>query len=210
MRDNKDIEREKNELNAAKLVEFEATDVEKAFIDGYLTNGFNQVQAVLKAKPGISYQSAKTWGSEAMNRERVKLYLKKRQAILKQETNVDQVHILRELLSFAYSDVTAFIGLSHEELRELPPDIKRCIASIETNEKTYLNSDRKLVKEVSTKVKLVDKLKAIDMISKHINFYDADNKSKAGTIDLSSATSEQLNVIMDLVTQQEQQNRLKQ
>ena len=145
-----------------------------------------------------------------MNRERVKLYLKKRQAILKQETNVDQVHILRELLSFAYSDVTAFIGLSHEELRELPPDIKRCIASIETNEKTYLNSDRKLVKEVSTKVKLVDKLKAIDMISKHINFYDADNKSKAGTIDLSSATSEQLNVIMDLVTQQEQQNRLKQ
>lgn len=200
---------EKEQLNAAKLVEFNAKPLEKAFIDEYFSNGYNATRAALAVKPDLSNNSAETWARTALKRERVKLYLKEKQTILRHESNIEDVQVLKELLSFAYSDVTTFIGLTPEELRELPSDIRRCIHSMDTVTKSWLDPKTKqVVKEVTIKLKLVDKLKAIDMISKHINFYEADNRSKSGTIDLSKATNEQLNTVLDLINSQTQQNKL--
>lgn len=204
-------EEEKNALNAAKLVEFEAKPVEKAFVDEYFRNGYNATRAALAVKPDLSPNSGETWARSILKKERVKLYLKQKQAILRAESNIEQEQILKELLSFAYSDVTTFIGLTPEELKSLPSDIRRCIHSMDTTTKTWLDPKTKqVVKEVTVKLKLVDKLKAIDMISKHINFYEADNRSKSGTIDLSKATNEQLNTVLDLIKAQQETKQLHQ
>lgn len=194
----------KRRLNVAKLVEFECNPEEKAFIDAYMLNGYNKRRAALEVRPDLKLTGADAWANDVWNREPVRLYLKEKQAMLRQEANVSQYQVLKELLSYAYSDITTYIGLGPDELRELPPDVRRCIDSVDTTTKTYLNADKKLVKEVSVKIKLVNKLRAIDMISKHINFYEADNRSRSGTIDLTNATNDQLNAVLDLIKQQQQ------
>ena len=194
------------DLNAAKLVEFDAMEIEKRFVDEWFNNGYNATLAAVTIKD-IAHDKAAQWAYNTMQRERVKLYVKEKQAILRKETNTNQIQILKELLSFAYSDLTTFIGLGPDEIKQLPHEIRRCIQSMDTTTKSWLDPKTKaVVKEVTVKIKLVDKLKAIDMISKHIDFYEADNKSKSGTIDLSQATNEQLNVVLDLIKSQTNNN----
>ena len=135
-----------------------------------------------------------------MERPTVRSYMRLKQEVLTRETGVNHIRILNELLSFAYSDLTAYIGLTLEELRALPPGVRRCIQSIDVNEKSYLSPVTKgVVKEISTKIKLVSKMAALDSISKHIDFHNADNVSKSGAVDLTKASNEQLNVVLELI-----------
>ena len=185
------------------LINYYLPEKEKSLVDAYFNNGFNKVLAAKEVRPELDYTSASTWANRAFKDLRVKDYIREKQAVLRQETNIENVQILQELLIFAYSDVTTFIGLGPDDIKALPPEVRRCIASIDTETKTWLDpKDKSIIKQVNVKIKLVDKLKAIDMISKHIDFFNADNRSKSGTIDLTRATDEQLNTVLDLINSQ--------
>jgi hypothetical protein len=194
-----------NALSVALAVEFDISPQDKELIDLYFSNGYNITQAGSSIKPHLVGHSAYAWARSILNKDQCKQYLKQRQAELIRDTGVQASQVLRELLNFAYSDITTYTGLTNEELKQLPPEIRRCIASIETTTKTWLEN-KALIKETTTKVKLIDKMKAIDMISKHIDFFNADNKSKSGTIDLSSASNEELNTVLTLISRQQDTN----
>ncbi len=191
------------EVKALKTLDV-ASDLEKNFIDEYMVNGFNKMAAGQAIKPDSSYVAVNKWVERAFNKPAVKQYYNEKVAALRAENHIEHVMILRELMSFAYSDVTTFIGLTMEEIKQLPADIRRCIGSIDTVTKTWLGTDKQVVKEVTVKIKLIDKLKAIDMISRHIDFFNADNQSKGGTIDLTKATDDQLNAVLQLIQSQKQ------
>lgn len=199
---------EKQEENVKSLVEAQqkqavCSDLEKSFVDQLFLNGFNRIKASMKVNPGTSYNSANVWAARAMAKPQVKQYYNSKVSALRAELHIDHVIVLKELLSFAYSDVTTYIGLTPEELKALPPEIRRCIDSIDTTTKSWLDAKTKqVIKEVTVKIKLVNKLKAIGMISRHIDFFNADNKSKGGTIDLTKASNEQLNAVLQLIQDQ--------
>lgn len=191
------------------LIVKELQEIDKQIIDEWFLNGFNVFQAVKSVKPSDKVNTIKLYGNRLMKKPEVKKYINSKTSSLRAETHIDHVHILNELLSFAYSDVTAFIGLNPDEIRALPPDIRRCIKDIETTTKSWKDPvSGSIVKEVSTKIKLIDKLKAIDMISRHIDFFNADNQSKGGTIDLTQATDDQLNAVLQLIKSQKNTNTL--
>ena len=88
---------------------------------------------------------------------------------------------------------------------ELPVDLRRCVASFERKKTSYLPRGAKKGEEVTEeiiKIKLIDKIKALEMVNKHIGFYEEDNRQKGMKIDLTKATNFQLNVLLQLTEQQ--------
>jgi hypothetical protein len=94
------------------------------------------------------------------------------------------------------------LGLTPEDIKLLPPEVRRCIQGIDYNEREFIDKQGNKVVERKIKLRLVDKLRAIDMINKHLDFYNADNQSKKQTIDISKATPDQLNVVLGLLESQ--------
>ena len=172
----------------------------KMFVDEMFLNGHNKIKAAQYVNPQQSYNAANVWATRVLKKANVIEYIKAKNAALRAETHIDNVRILNELLSYAYSDITEFIGLSPEDIKNLPPGVRRTIQSYDTETTTYFDKDLKTnVSQVKVKLKLKDSMKAIDMISRHIDFYNADNQSKKGAFDLTEATNEEMNMILNMM-----------
>jgi hypothetical protein len=173
-------------------------EMHKAVINEYYNNGFNGVKAVLSVNPGLAYGTAGAMSNTILNKKENKPYIEELQTQLKASANVETENILKELLIYAYSDVTDFIGLSLEEIKNLPPEIRRCLQGLKIKTKKYKNREGKQITEEQIEFKLIDKLNAIDKINKYIGFYEADNKQKAPKIDLTQINTDKLNVLLEL------------
>lgn len=193
---------------AAKQVEItknlkEINPLHKLIIDEYYINGFNGSKAVLTVKPDIKHQSTAAALYTAIRKNPVNLsYIEQKSNRLSAKTDIKAEHIVQELMQWAYSDVTDFIGLEDKEIKELPPNIRRCLSSFKTTERTEKGRDGNEYTIKTTEFKLVDKLQAIKEISKHIGFYEAHNKQKSPIIDLTNATPEELNTLLGLFNRQ--------
>jgi hypothetical protein len=94
------------------------------------------------------------------------------------------------------------------ELKALPSSVRRSIASIVHKKKKYKHDGEEVVEEYVT-IKLMDKMKALDMLNKMAGHYEIHNRQKSKTIDISSATPEQLNAVLSLMTGQIEDNKEK-
>lgn len=174
-------------------------DLERNIIDEYYVNGFNQYKAVKKFKPDMSNDNASAYYSAMVKKPINQKYLSEKFAVLRAETGIQSVQVTRELINLSYSDITDYIDLSSEELKALPPDLRRCIGSIEEKTKSYKDRSGKVVKEKTYKIRLLDKLKAMDMLNKHIGFYEADNSQKKTSINLTKVDKATLNILLNAI-----------
>ena len=180
-----------------KIKRTEPKDLYKSVIDQYYINGFNGVQAVRTVKgQGYNYNSAASLFNTIMKHEHTKEYIQSKRTELKRNTYIENENILRELLNFAFSDITDYVGLTREELKNLPQDIRRCIESIVHKKKRYTNRLGEDVEEETVTVKLIDKIKALEMINKHIGFYLEDNKQKPPLINIKHLNIDTLNALL--------------
>lgn len=152
----------------------------RLIIDEYFSNGMNGTKAVQEYRPDITYQTARVVWNQIQNTEHGKKYINEKRQRLRATTAIAGEQIARALLTYASSDATAYIGLTAEELKALPNEIKQCIQAIKINKKTFKDRQGRDVTEETISVRIVDKLKAIDMINKHIGFYSGDNAQKHG------------------------------
>jgi phage terminase small subunit len=173
------------------------------FIEEYINNGHNGVQAYLKAYPNVtSYQHAAVSSLELMKRSDVQTYLSQRQNEIKERANIKSLDILHKLQTWLTCDPTDFIGLTPDNIKELPMEVRQCIQDIEHTKKEYTDRQGNLVVDHKIKVKLVDKTKAADMISKHIGLYALDNKQKGTNVNvliqnLATSNPEALNALLN-------------
>ena len=178
------------ETNDLKPITSDLKEVYVEFIEEYLSNGYNQTQAYKTAFKTDNYNTAGAGALACMKRPEVKAYLEHRKQELKAQLNIKSIDVLKQLQQWANADATQYTKLSADELRELPPEVRQCIQSVDYKEKTYTNKAGKEIKEVHSKVVLVDKARALDNIAKHIGFYGEHNAQKAGAN--ASVTLEQL------------------
>lgn len=196
------------ELETSKTLVNSNDSAYKMFVDEMFLNGHNKIKAAQYVNPQQSYNAANVWATRALKRANVIEYIKAKNTALRASTHIDNVRILNELLSYAYSDITDFIGLSPDDLKNLPPGVRRTIQSYDTETTTYYDKHLETnVSQVKVKLKLKDSIKAIDMISRHIDFFNADNRSKQATIDLTQASDEQLNAVLSLIQSQKEVNQ---
>lgn len=72
------------------------------------------------------------------------------------------------LITASTIDVSKFIGLSIDEINELPENEKKCIENFSFTKETHENGK---VKE-TLKIKLVSRLQAIKQLNDVLGFYD--------------------------------------
>ena len=122
--------------------------------------------------------------------------------LLKEKRNkrvqISQDEILKELKNFAFSDITETIELTTEQVKELPPEIRRLIISYKKVKKRMGKDDQ--WEEESVELKFIDKMRAFEMLNKHVGFYEADNtQSKQETnVNVSSYSTEELKTVSDI------------
>jgi hypothetical protein len=85
--------------------------------------------------------------------------------------------VLAEYAAIAFSDITQIVGIEQGEvvvrnLDELPPAVRRSIASIEQTANGAI------------KVRLHNKVQALDSLAKHLGLFDADNQQKRQIVNI--------------------------
>lgn len=150
------------------------TPKQKRFCEEYIVD-LNGTQAAIRA--GYSESGAATEGARLLINANTQQYLQELKRIRSEKVEVTALDVLRELKNFIYSDITQVMELSFKEVKELPEDVRRLIASFEKSESEY-----KGVTTTTYKIKFINKMKAFEMLNKHIGFYDADNQQKKSNI----------------------------
>jgi phage terminase small subunit len=101
--------------------------------------------------------------------------------------------LLSQLKTWAESDITETMCLSADEIKELPIEIRRLITKFKRTVVTTKLGDTIETIELT----FVSKETAIDMINKHIGFYELDNRQRKPEIDVSKLGSDVIKSLLD-------------
>lgn len=171
----------------------------RTVIDEYFNNGFNKTQAAKAAKPDLNHSAAIALTNSILKNQANKEYIREKQNTLKAETNIYNANVLKELINIAFSDPTQFIELSANELKNLPAEQRRTLSAINIKKKNYIDRQGNQVQEENIQVKMTDKIKALDMINKHIGFYAEDNTQRRPALDITKLSLEDQKTLLRIL-----------
>ena len=147
----------------------------KLVIDEYFVNGFNGTKAYQSVYSNASSESADPSFRDILEIPRNKEYLDQKHKEAQDALRVTHEGILEELRNWAYSDITQTISLTPREVEELPESVRRLITKFK---KTTRRIGEEMTEE-AIELHFVSKERAMEMIHKHVGFYEKDNKQKA-------------------------------
>ena len=147
-------------------------DKYKLVIDQYFINGFNGTKAYQKFYPDSSDSTAADRFLELGRIGEMESYKKEKQEEVAKILGTSHEQLLNELKRWAYSDITETIMLLPEEVKELPPEIRRLITKFKSTKRDVLGMNGNIVEKIEViELWFVSKEKAMDMIHKHVGFY---------------------------------------
>lgn len=151
-------------------------DRQKLFAE-YYVQSLNATQAAIKA--GYSENGATVAASETLANVNVKAYISKLQRQTSAKIKVSHDELTRRLKAWIDADLTQFLTLTPDEIQQLPIDLRRLITSMKPTKYGY-------------ELKFVSKEKAIEMVAKHIGYFDLDNSQKAARINVQELSTDVL------------------
>jgi len=133
---------------------------QRRFIDEYLVD-YNATRAAVAA--GYSEKTAKVTACENLTKPHLKREIDAEVAKRSEKSEVTAERIINELALIAFSDITSFVlmgkkGITLQEFKKLPKDVKRCISTIQQN-----GSGVKAI----IKFKLYDKVRALELLGRN-------------------------------------------
>lgn len=139
------------------------TDKQKRFVEEYLID-LNATQAAIRA--GYSPKTANEQGNRLLTNVSVQTELNKQMAKRSKRTGVTQDRVVRELAKIAFLDMTQVVD-SYGRIRDdAAPEDRACIESIK-----YKSSSSDQGESVEREVKVASKLKALELLGKHLGMY---------------------------------------
>lgn len=169
---------------------------EMAFVEEYLTNGFNATHAY-RDTIATANSKSRTWGAEGhkyLKRQSVDSYLKQRLAERKEEIHVDQNYVIRKYLEIIESDFAGnTLELTKSELERIPEKARKLIQDIKVsksshNFKSRYTGEYETETEEKYQVTFMSKDKALDAIARHTGTFLKDNISLQGNVETKSFT----------------------
>jgi phage terminase small subunit len=156
------------EINQEKL---------EAFAQAYMTNGFNKCKAAITA--GYAAKTAQARSSEIFKHPYVVKRLKEMKEEARKKFEVSHEKILKELAAVGFSDIGKFLEENNDVtgIKQLKTDLRRQVKKVK---KTVTEFDGGT--KTTVEIELHPKLVALDLIAKHVGFYNEDNKQKATVI----------------------------
>lgn len=150
----------KRELNAQQ----------KLFVSEYLVD-LNATKAAIRA--GYSVKNADKIGSELLGKTRVKEAVNEQLAIRQKRTLITADRILVELAAIAFADITQAFDDNGwlKPLKDIPENVRKAIAGLELSELFDGQGDQKHIMGVLKKIRFADKLKAQELLGKHLKLF---------------------------------------
>lgn len=154
----------------------ELTDKQERFCYEYCLD-LNASQAAIRA--GYSESTARSIASALLTKINIKARIKEMQDNLAETAGVTRLRVLNEHMKMAFSSIAHLHNtwIKRKDFETLTEDQKACIAEIDTKVKTEWEYDtdtkeREPISVEYVRIKLYDKQKALDAISKMLG-YDA-------------------------------------
>lgn len=157
------------------------TAKQKKFVEEYLID-LNATQAAIRA--GYSPNTAQEQSSRLLSNVMVKNEIDKAMAQRSRRTGISQDRVLRELAKIAFVNPNDVINFSDATVKMTSEENLAAIASVKVKKIPGEYGDA-----TEREVKLYDKLRALDLLGKHLGIYDKkDAEDKNLTITINKAS----------------------
>lgn len=168
----------------------ELTDKQKRFCEEYLVD-LNATQAAIRA--GYSEDSARQIASENLSKPDIQDAIAEMQKGISDKLDIKKERVLREFARIAFADIRKYYDLNGNLLppNDLDDDAAAALAAIEVFEEFEMNKGSKKKTGNTKKIKIWNKLQALDSLAKHLGLFEEDNKQKTQDFDLSNLTTEE-------------------
>lgn len=155
-------------------IEVELTDKQEKFCYEYCFD-FNATQAAIRA--GYSENTARSIASQLLTKVNIQDRIKLMQDNLAETAGVSRLRVLSEHMKLAFNSIAHLHNtwIKLRDFEDLTDDQRACIAEISTQTRTQKVGEEEFIDVDYVKIKLYDKQKALDSISKMLGF-DAPSK----------------------------------
>lgn len=157
-------------------------EAQKKFCSEYIID-WNGTRAYKAAYPEVNTdESAKAAASRLLTNVNVQSYLKEIQQDLEKQAGISRLKVLREHQKLAFSSIAHLHNtwIERKQFDELTDDQKDCIAEISTQIKVGRDVNGNLTENEYVKVKLYDKQKSLDAISKMLGYNEPEKVAHIG------------------------------
>lgn len=165
----------------------------KLVVDEWFVNGWNGTKAYQKYYPNSSDETGATEFYKILRIPKIAEYVEEKKRLISEDLNITSEKVLQEIKNWAYSDITETLTMDSGDIQQLPAEVRRLITSYKKTE-TRFGKDNENIK-TTVELKFVSKEKAMEMIQKHIGFYEKDNFQKQPKIDVTKLSIEALKEI---------------
>jgi len=162
----------KKKTNANKKLKL--TTRQALFLD-YLIKGLTQEKAYIKA--GYAPKTARTCSSQLLTKPHIIKELAIRRSRAAELADVTSANIMKGLAQIAFFDIRKIYHKDGtlKKVHELDDDTSAALIGLNISTNT-------LTKEITRKIKMSDKFKALDSLAKIEGLYEKDNKQKTGSL----------------------------
>lgn len=144
-------------------------DKQRRFVDEYLVD-LNATQAAVRA--GYAPRSAQQQSSRLLNKSSIKDAVSRAMAERSRRTGIEADRVLRELARVAFLNPSDVVDFDTGTVKQsAAPDDLAAITSCKVKTSSFGESGESVEREI----RLADKLKALDMLCRHLGLY-ADGK----------------------------------
>jgi phage terminase small subunit len=137
---------------------------------------YNGNQSAIKA--GYSEKSARSMASTLLTKSNIKGRIQYLQSQKLKNLFVTKDRVLNEYTRIGFANIQDFMkdGMTFEDFVKLPREVAAAIHSVEVEE--FQGGKEGRAKSRKVKFKLLDKLQALESLSKYLGLYEADNKQR--------------------------------
>lgn len=147
------------------------TDKQKRFVDEYLVD-LNATQAAIRA--GYKEKAAYRTGAENLRKPQIQEEIEKRQQQIQERTQITTDMLVKQLYKIAFHDITDYVTWNEEGGISVRPSDE--VDGTILTEVSDDISDYGKYKRIKKKVKMPDRMKAIELLSRYTGGFDASVK----------------------------------
>lgn len=140
------------------------TEKQQRFVDEYLID-LNATQAAIRA--GYSVKTANEQGAQNLAKVSIQQAIAEQMADRSRRTGVNQDRIVLELARIAFAKITDIVDSEGKIKSMATDDDLACIESVK-----YKGSESETSSSVEREVKLSSKLKALELLGKHLGMWN--------------------------------------
>ena len=154
---------------------------QKAFATEYVID-YNATQAAIRA--GYSEKAAYNQGNRLMKNDEVQAMIEELEEASSERTAITKDMVVKELAKIAFVDPRKLFdeGGRPKDIRFLDPDTAAALSSVDIYEEFDYNGDEKELMGYTKKYKWADKLRALEMLGKHLGMF-TDKVHVEGTVE---------------------------